>query len=122
MLLIPCLAGQLSVVDGALCWNSAGIMTLTCQKDVAVKGDYFLIPWSGSDAECLQMVFNITVSSGTFYSRTMIGSMRPSGPGTANASLPMELTNWMQTPITDIQYIEVKYVAFAVRSLRDKLL
>ena len=59
-------AGQLSVVDGALCWNSAGIMTLTCQKDVAVKEIIFSFPGPGQ-TQSLQMVFNVTVSSGTFY-------------------------------------------------------
>lgn len=103
-------AGQLSVVDGALCWNSAGIMTLTCQKDVAVKEIIFSFSGPGQ-TQSLQMVFNVTVSSGTFYvNNDRINEAQ--WLGTANAESPMELTNWMQTPITDIQYIEVKYVAY----------
>ena len=108
-MLVSRLARQLSVVDGALCWNSAGIMTLTCQEGCGCQGDYFLIPLVRVRRRVCRWS-SMSQYLPAHSLRTMIGSMRPSGPNRQCGGLPMEPTNWMQTSITDIQYIEVKYV------------
>ena len=103
-------AGQLGVADGSLSWNDAGTMTLTCEKDMAVKEVVF--SFLGPDqSQSLDMIFNVSASSGTFYvNNDKVNEAQ--WIGTADPDNPLKLTKTTTSPFTGIQYVEVKYVNY----------